>query len=91
MLGNKRVLFLGLLLGMGFWIVEGILHIITFNKWDVAEALLHPETHEFWMRSLVTCMFIGFGFYAQVIISKLHESRERYRALFDNAPRWLAI
>ncbi|MHC4534374.1 MAG: PAS domain S-box protein [Planctomycetota bacterium] len=83
---NKRVLFLGLLLGMGFWIAEGVLHIVTFHKWTLADAMLPPESHEFWMRSLVTCMFVGFGFYAQLIINKLYESRERYRALFENAP-----
>jgi len=83
---NKRVLFLGLLLGIVFWIAEGVLHIVTFNKWDIAEAMLPHETHEFWIRSFVTCMFIGFGFYIQLIINKLYESRERYQALFKNAP-----
>ncbi|MDT8301814.1 MAG: PAS domain S-box protein [Sedimentisphaerales bacterium] len=83
---NKRIIFLGILLGMVFWINEGIIDAVIFHKWTIADALLPKETHELWLRSFVTCIFIGFGFYAQLIINKLHVSRERYRALFENAP-----
>lgn len=77
---------LGAAIAVGFWLAEGMLHLYIFDRRGVLEMLIPSNTHELWMRSLITCTIVAFGTYAQVIVNKLRESRERYRALFENAP-----
>ncbi len=84
--GNKKIIFIALAIGLGFWFFETVLHEYLFDKKSFSEMLLPENIHEIWMRLLVTCTIIGFGVYVQLIISKLSESRQRYQSLFENAP-----
>jgi len=85
-MGRNKILLGGILIGLVVWLAEGMLHILVFDGQNAMEVLFPATLHELWMRSLVTGLFVGFGVYAQFIINKLHESRERYRSLFENAP-----
>jgi C4-dicarboxylate-specific signal transduction histidine kinase len=83
---NRTIALLGAAGAAAFWIAEGLLHALVFDRGPGWHVLLPTNAHEWWMRSLVACAIVAFGAYAQRIINKLHESTERYRALFENAP-----
>jgi two-component system, cell cycle sensor histidine kinase and response regulator CckA len=85
-MGLSRILLGGVVIGLVIWVAEGMLHFLVFDRQNVVRVLFPATMNEFWMRSLVTGLFIGLGAYAQTTINKLRESRERYWALFENAP-----
>lgn len=74
------MVIVGFVLGILFWFLESALHLFVFGKggWFMRE-LFFPDWHEFWMRSIVTMMFISFGIYAQKVINRRIEIEEKYR------------
>ncbi|MHC4537877.1 MAG: hypothetical protein ACYS6K_28435, partial [Planctomycetota bacterium] len=56
---NKMILFLGITIALGFWLAEGMLHLYIFDRRSIVDMLLPSDTHELWMRSLVTCAIVG--------------------------------
>jgi len=84
--GSRKLVFIALAIGLGFWLFETVLHEYMFNRQSFADMLLPGNVHELWMRSLATCVIIGFGIYAQLIANRLNQSRKRYQSLFENAP-----
>ena len=85
-MGHRKILLGGVVFGLVIWVAEGMLHFIVFDRLNAINVLFPATMHELWMRSLVTGLFIGFGTYTQIIINKLHDSKERYRTLFETAP-----
>jgi len=83
---NKIIFILGVVIALGFWLGEGMLHLFILDRRGVVDMLLPSNIHELWMRTLVTCTIIGFSIYVQLIINKLHENKERFQALFESAP-----
>jgi len=61
----------GITLGFLFWMFETLVHVYFFNpqKESVFRHFFYPDTHELWMRSFVTVLFMLFGFYAQYIVN----------------------
>jgi len=80
-----QVIFLGIIIGGLYWLVESVIHIVILNN-SFIEGLFPSSLHELWMRSLITCMFIGFGIYAQIVITKLRKSRNFLQTLIDGIP-----
>jgi PAS domain S-box-containing protein len=71
-------------LGILFWFVEATIHAAVFGERSVINAIFAPDLHELWMRSLVVGLFIAFGAYAQLIVSRRkHEQRASEAALAE--------
>ena len=82
---TRTLLPIGVAIAIAYWLCEGIVHALAFERRGLVNGLFPSDIHELWMRSLISCTVIGFGVYGQLLVNKLHETSERYKALFDNA------
>ena len=84
-----RFVFIGVGLGVFFWISESFIHAYLFDEGTFVQQLMHPAINEIWMRLLVAILLIGFGFYIQSTFGhniieckqaekELRQGRERY-------------
>ena len=76
--------WIGLALGVLFWVIESAIHAFVFVEGTFVQQLTAPSANEIWMRSLVVCLFIGFGVYANWITKRLSESNRRMREMMAN-------
>jgi hypothetical protein len=60
-----RLIYIGVVLGGAFWIIESIMHVYVFHGHDLVDSIFFPEVHEAWMRLIIAGMFISFGIYGQ--------------------------
>jgi PAS domain S-box-containing protein len=63
-----RLLLIGLALGLLFWFIEAIIHILFFDESDLFTQIVSPPLHEVWMRLSVLVMFVAFALYANRLI-----------------------
>ncbi|MDQ7837300.1 MAG: ATP-binding protein [Thermodesulfobacteriota bacterium] len=88
---SDKTAWIGVGLGLLFWFVEAAIHSLVLHEGTLIQQIFRPATHELWMRSLVTLMFITFGGYAQSTISSrkrtneiLRESEEKLAGIVDS-------
>ncbi|MFH1674987.1 MAG: PAS domain-containing protein [Pseudomonadota bacterium] len=91
-IANNKLIFIGIGLGGLFWFIEAAVHAFIFDHANFPDEILYPDPHETWMRSLVVCLFIIFGSYAQFIVNSrkraqkaLKESEQRLKTILDSA------
>ena len=77
--GHIRLILIGIGLGMLFWLFESVAHVVVFRDTGFLQQILSPELHEVWMRLTVVGMFLGFGFYAQMIVTARRRAEEAAR------------
>jgi len=94
--GTRKIIWVGIGCATFFWILESILHAFVFHKGTFITQILPANPHEIWMRSLVACMFITFGIYAHVIITRrkrveqaLRESEAKSQVILQTMPSGL--
>ncbi len=85
-------IIVSIILAVIFWVVEGFIHGVLFNKPDLLREIIIPEAHELWMRILVVTVMILFGIFAQIFFRRyVHLSNEyniserKYSELFKKA------
>lgn len=61
--------WIGIVFGLIFWILESALHILVFNQIGFMQQIFNPQPHELWMRLTIVGMFIAFGIYSQIIVN----------------------
>jgi len=72
MLRTHWCLFGGIILAIMFWLIEAFLHFSILHGKDFRSELLPLENiNELWMRSLISVMFVAFGFVADVFFKRL--------------------
>lgn len=81
LLGRARLIVIGILLSVSFWILEAAAHVIVFRDSGFLEQIYRPEVHEAWMRLIVVSMFICFGLYSQWIVTARRRAEEKVRAV----------
>lgn len=79
MIADRKLATIGIGLGVLFWFLEAAIHTYIFYHDSFIAEIVAPDPHEMWMRSLVVCLFILFGFYAQFIINQRKRAEERVR------------
>ncbi|MHA2179976.1 MAG: hypothetical protein ACXAAH_00985, partial [Promethearchaeota archaeon] len=80
-----KIILIGFLLAVCFWIVEALLHTFIFNiSVSFINNLLFPPSHEYWMRVIVLFVLIVFSILSQYIINKLHNMHEKLRKTEEN-------
>ena len=84
---NKRILFLSLLLGLVVGLSDTLLDYTFFYSHENFLDLLIFDVprHEIYIRAVILLCFIFFGLITGDVISRLHQSNERYQRLADNA------
>ena len=78
-LKRSGLVLIGIVLGMIFWILESILHVLVFQQTDFIQQLYSPEPHELWMRLTIVGMFITFGIYSQRIVNSRRQAEKATR------------
>jgi PAS domain S-box-containing protein len=68
-MARGRLIFIGIVLGAAFWLIESVMHVYVFHRLDFVESIFFPELHEAWMRLIIVGMFICFGIYGQWLIN----------------------
>ena len=82
--GNKYIdlkrsglVFIGIGLGVVFWVLESALHVLVFEQVDFMQQLYGPEPHEVWMRLTIVGLFVAFGMYSQMIVNARRKAEEK--------------
>ncbi|EQB63095.1 MAG: Two-component hybrid sensor and regulator [candidate division Zixibacteria bacterium RBG-1] len=81
--GNHMIL-IGVLLALAFWILETLIHAFIFHEGGLLQNLFPMDPNELWMRTLVCCLFIAYGIYAQFVVTKLKKSEDERLRLQGN-------
>ncbi len=74
---------LGILVAILFWFVEALLHSFVFGESTFLNSLLKPDPNEIWMRTLISIVVIGFGYYAQRAVEQQEQMQEQIRKKGD--------
>jgi len=77
---SNRILLAGILLAIIFWLFEATIHVFVFHEGYFVGQLFTPELHETWMRLIVICLIIAFGYYTQSIISRRRRAYDLIRS-----------
>ena len=92
-IADNKLMFIGIGVGILFWFLEAVIHAFIFYHGRLIDEILAPDPHETWMRSLVVCLFIVFGIYAQFIVNtrkraeeRLQNSEARLRLILETVP-----
>lgn len=82
---DRNMILISILLALSFWIAEALIHAFIFHEGEVLQTLFPTEANELWMRTLVCCLLIAFGIYAQFMQTKLKMSEEERIQLQERA------
>jgi two-component system cell cycle sensor histidine kinase/response regulator CckA len=63
-----------------YWIVDSILNIFFYNKYNVLAEIFGPDLYAIYTRVIVLCILVLFGSHAQASINKLRSTRDALRA-----------
>ena len=92
------LIWVGVLIGVGFYFFDVFIDSMAFNKGTVRDLLLHPTAHELWMRLTVLVFSTGFGIYSFTLqrrewdVSAREQAAEkRLEVLFNSAAEFIFI
>lgn len=69
-------MWIGIGLGLIFWILESALHVLVFEQTGFFHQLYRPEPHELWMHLTIVGMFIVYGIYGQMIVNSRRKAEK---------------
>ena len=69
-----RFVWIGIGLGLLFWFLESILHVVVFNEGPLTAQILSKDPHEIWKRLLVAGLLIAFSVFVQQSVNRRRRS-----------------
>lgn len=67
----NQILFLGILAGLTFWLIDGTVDALVFEEDEsILESIISPHDHEIYMRSIVMLLFIGTSLFARYLLKQ---------------------
>lgn len=73
-----NLLWIGLLLGLAYWVLESVLHAYVFDSGTLRETLFgEHDPNEVWMRMLVTGLLTAFGWLSERLVRSEQHDKER--------------
>ena len=75
----NRVMPTFILLGIAAWILDSVVDTVFFYGGSFPGHMFAPNAENLWTRIFIFSIFIGFGAYAGIIISRLQEAEKRSR------------
>ncbi len=98
LLGRYPVIWLGLLMGLGFYGFDIIVDVYVFRSGTLQEEIFNPAPQELWMRMFVLLVSIAFAISIQYLLrreqqtSKRAQTAERFlNSVVDNIPSMIFI
>jgi PAS domain S-box-containing protein len=92
------VIWIGLLVGLGFYVADIIIDVFVFRSGTLNEEILNPTYHEVWMRTTVLIVAVAFSIYVQILLKREHKTGDRAKtaehflnSVFDNIPSMVFI
>jgi two-component system sensor kinase FixL len=92
------IIWIGLLVGLGFYLADIIIDVFVFRTGTFIEELLNPTHHEIWMRVCMLLLAVSFAIYIQIILKREHAKSERatlaekfLSSVVDNIPSMVFI
>ncbi len=76
---RHEMALLGIEAGVLWWFLDTAAHVLVFHDGYFIDQVFPRDTHELWTRLLTTCLFFGFGFYAQFATGKLEKTGDSLR------------
>ena len=64
------IVWIGLLVGLGFYVADIIIDVFVFRSGTFIEELLNPTYHEIWMRTSVLLVAVAFAIYVQLLLRR---------------------
>ena len=96
--GRYTIIWIGLLVGLGFYVADIIIDVFVFRSGTFIEELLNPAYHEIWMRTSVLLVAVAFAIYVQLLLKREHKTSDRAKtaesflnSVFDNIPSMVFI
>ena len=96
--GRYTIIWIGLLVGLGFYVADIIIDVFVFRSGTLNEEILNPTYHEMWMRTTVFIVAVSFAIYVQILLRREHETSERAKtaerflnSIVDNIPSMVFI
>jgi PAS domain S-box-containing protein len=93
-----NIIWIGLLIGIGFYIADIIVDVFVFHSGPLVHELVNPTYHELWMRISVFVVAVGFASYVQFVLNREHETGKRAKtaetflnSIIDNIPNMIFI
>ena len=78
---SKPFIWIGIGLGVLWWVIESIIHVVIFKMGNFMEELLTDDPHELWIRSVVTALLFSFGLLLQFTFNKLQKAHHEIKTL----------
>ena len=92
------IVWIGLLVGLGFYVADIIIDVFVFRSGTFIEELLNPTYHDMWMRSSVLLVAVAFAIYVQLLLRREREASDRTKtaerflnSVVDNIPSMVFI
>jgi len=76
----KSPIYLGVLLAVGFWLMESAVHSYVFHDGTFFGQFIPHDANEAWMRLLIVVIFAAFSIYARCILSRLARAEKKLMA-----------
>ena len=97
-LERHSIIWIGLLVGIGFYVIDVIVDVVVSGRGSFIEILLNPTYHDIWTRMAVLIVAVGFASYVQILLRREHKiseaakTAERFlNSVFDNIPGMVFI
>jgi len=95
---RHTIIWVGLLVGIGFYIADIVIDVFVFRSGTLLEEILNPTYHEVWMRTSVLLVAVAFAIYVQILLQRERETSERAKtaetflnSIVDNIPNMVFI
>ena len=69
-----RFVWIGIGLGLLFWFLESIIHVVVFQEGPLTAQILSKDPHEIWKRLLVAGLLIAFSVFVQQSVNRRRRS-----------------
>jgi PAS domain S-box-containing protein len=92
------IIWIGLLVGIGFYITDIFVDVFVFRHGPLMEKILNPTYHEVWMRMSVILVAVAFATYVQILLLRERKTSDRAKtaetflnSIVDNIPSMIFI
>jgi len=88
---SESLVWVGLGLGVAFWIVDTMLRVFSVTNFSFLQTLIGIDTRDIWQRLIVLCLFVIFASHVQYTTKKQRETEEKLQQTLESLKRAVGI